>query len=282
MSAFFCYIKYLFTYIFIRKEGKKVRKIIPFEKEITFNTPISEITSISLEHTLNLEEDHIISGEFHINGDYKVSEHAQKEQYDYQLPFYIALDNRYDIKNTKVDIDNFYYESLDNRLKIHIDVYIEGLILQEEPKENIEKKEEELIRKKEEKIKEDRCYDEEDININIEKTLPEEEESEPIEVEINSNIQAVNKQDTFIEERKNNMDKVLEEMLEGTDKKSIFDSLDSNETFTSYYIYIVKEEDTIDKIMLKYNVTKEEIALYNDIGNIQIGDKLIIPQSTNE
>lgn len=257
-----------------------MRKIIPFEKEITFNTPILEITSISLEHTLNLEEDHIISGEFHINGDYKAAENTSKEEYDYQLPFYIGLDERYDMKNTKVDIDNFYYESLDNKLKIHIDVYIDGLIIKEEEKKSLEETKEEVEDKTEEKKQEDRCYDEEEIPMSMKKDNVE--EALPIEVELTEHIKSVNKQDIFIEERKNNMDKVLEEMLEGTDKKSLFDNLDNNETFTSYYVYIVKEEDTIDKIMAKYNIAKEEIALYNDISNIQIGDKLIIPQHINE
>ena len=37
------------------------------------------------------------------------------------------------------------------------------------------------------------------------------------------------------------------------------------------------EGDTIDKIIEKYNITKEELEKYNDLGDIKIGDKLIIP-----
>ena len=55
------------------------------------------------------------------------------------------------------------------------------------------------------------------------------------------------------------------------------------DTYVTYYVYIVKEDDTIDGIMDKFNVSKEDIANYNDISDIKKGTKLIIPTSnTNE
>ena len=41
--------------------------------------------------------------------------------------------------------------------------------------------------------------------------------------------------------------------------------------------YIVKDGDTIDKILEEFKVTKEELSNYNDISNIKANDKLIIP-----
>ena len=41
------------------------------------------------------------------------------------------------------------------------------------------------------------------------------------------------------------------------------------------------ENDTIDSIMAKYNVSLEDIKKYNDITNLKPLDKLIIP-SNNE
>lgn len=257
-----------------------MRKIIPFEKEIAFDTPINEITSISLEHTLSLEDDNVISGDFHINGEYKISEVSTiKEKYDYHLPFYIALDARYDVKNTKIDIDNFYYKVTNGKLRVNIDVYIDGLV------------------KEEEAPLEERCYDLQDIpitegkkeEVNVMNEVKSEEKDLPakeIEVEVESPTTKVEvpleKIESFIDERKNDMDKVLEEMLQNSDKKSFFDSLDGNETYSSYYVYIVKEEDNIDKILAKYNISKEALASYNDISNIKVGDKLIIPEVKNE
>ena len=57
----------------------------------------------------------------------------------------------------------------------------------------------------------------------------------------------------------------------------LFSNLDDSET---YYVYIVKEEDTIDKILIKYGITKEAFEDYNDITNIKPGDKVIIPKTS--
>ena len=63
---------------------------------------------------------------------------------------------------------------------------------------------------------------------------------------------------------------------------NLFDKLDNTDTYVTYYVYIVKEEDTLDKILTKYNTTKESISIYNDIENIKPGTKLIIPSTYNE
>ena len=86
-----------------------MKQIIPFKKELLFKTKVSEITSISLEHALTLKKDDLISGEFHITGDYKMTEGSiNREKFDFKLPFDIALDSRYDISSIIIDIDNFY------------------------------------------------------------------------------------------------------------------------------------------------------------------------------
>ena len=53
--------------------------------------------------------------------------------------------------------------------------------------------------------------------------------------------------------------------------------LESNETYSTYYIYIVRETDSIETILQKYNVSKEDIEMYNDIKELKVGDKIIIP-----
>ena len=58
----------------------------------------------------------------------------------------------------------------------------------------------------------------------------------------------------------------------------LFSNLDNTETYVTYYVYIVKEEDNIDKILNKYGITKEELEDYNDISDVKVGDKLIIPK----
>ena len=53
--------------------------------------------------------------------------------------------------------------------------------------------------------------------------------------------------------------------------------MDSSDTYVTYRVYIVKETDSIDDIIQKYGVSREEIALYNDMDDIRAGTKLIIP-----
>jgi len=63
---------------------------------------------------------------------------------------------------------------------------------------------------------------------------------------------------------------------------SLFDNMDNNyETFKSYTVYILREGDTIESIIEKYKVTKEELLDYNDLSEVKIGDKIIIPSNDN-
>ena len=80
-------------------------------------------------------------------------------------------------------------------------------------------------------------------------------------------------------------DKVVENSKVDNDKKevkensinSLFDNLDNNENYKSYLIYIIRENDTLDNILEKYNVDIDIIKEYNDISDIKVGDKIIIP-----
>ena len=73
------------------------------------------------------------------------------------------------------------------------------------------------------------------------------------------------------------------EVFTPTSVGSIFSSIASNEeTFSTYYVYIVRENDTLEFIMDKYKVTRELLQNYNDLNDIKIGSKLIIPCANNE
>ena len=52
--------------------------------------------------------------------------------------------------------------------------------------------------------------------------------------------------------------------------------------FSTYSIYILREGDTLEKVMEKYNITKEKLQEYNDLGTITLNSKIIIPNSINE
>lgn len=233
-----------------------MKKVISFKKELPFKTNINEITSISLEHIVKEKEDDLISGVFYVSGEYKMTETSiNKEVFDFEIPFDIALDSRFDVSNIKFDIDDFYYEIINSdTLKVNIDVYVDGL----------------------NEIKEERCIEEESLDsvkiFKKEETLSQDEEGEE-SMEPNINIQNVNENINV------NVNENINDALKNV---NLFDNISDTETYSTYYVYIVKEGDTIDKILDEFKITKEELANYNDISNIKPNDKLVIPTNNNE
>ena len=62
------------------------------------------------------------------------------------------------------------------------------------------------------------------------------------------------------------------------EKNSLFVNLkDDDDSYGTFIVYIVRQSETINSIMEKYHTTKEDLEKYNDISNIDIGTKLIIP-----
>ncbi len=228
-----------------------MKKIVPFKKDLTLNNIAYEIDSISLEHEILTKEEDSISGNFYITGSYKVTSASLiKEDFNFTLPFDIALDCRYDTLNMAIDIEDFYYELIDHKiLKVNIDLYLEG------------------------ELHEERCidYEEESVNMNN------------ININNNDNINndVIIEKEDIKEEILDNKDDILRD--EDNDNIDLFDKMDKEDNFSTYHVYIVKEEDTIDSILLKYNINREELDSYNsNITDIQIGDKLIIPCHKDE
>ena len=127
----------------------------------------------------------------------------------------------------KIDIDDFYYEIInDNILEVNIDVKVD----------NIKEKE---IEEKTRVIEE----------------LPIESSNEELEQEKRC---------------------IEDENLSISNVTDLFETDDSN-SYRSYTVYIVRENDTIESIMTKYAVKKEDLEPYNDLSEIKIGDKIIIP-----
>ena len=56
----------------------------------------------------------------------------------------------------------------------------------------------------------------------------------------------------------------------------------TEENYVTYRVYRVNETDSLDDILKKYNISKEEVAKYNDLETINPGDKLIIPANQND
>lgn len=238
-----------------------MKQIIPFVKDLNFNTRISEITSIALEHNLKLENNDSVVGNFEISGKYKINDISVNEEvFSFDIPFDITLDDKYDASKIKIDIDNFYYEILnDEVLRVHIDVLASNLVYYrkvEEEKEETSNLEEESLRS----------------NDSMERkvSMPEEviEKKEEVlsldEEEKNENKEAREKEDDTI--NSNNISNNLE-------KGFLFE----NEKYSTYKVHIVRENETIDTIKEMYNVSLEELEKYNDVDKITLSSKVVIP-----
>lgn len=219
-----------------------MKKIISFEKKLEFPSMVGEITSIALEHTLEFKSPTLIEGAFLITGTYKLTEASCiEDNFNFKVPTEIMLTENIDVTTGKITVDDFFYEiENDESLVCHIDVLVEGLeeiFIEEQPLQEVERQVEEIRE----------CDGDENKEIEI----PHKEQREDVKEEIE--------------------ELVLEE-------QSLFSNLkDDEDTFTTYSIYIIRQDETIQTVLEKYKITKEELEEYNDLSNITEGSKVIIP-----
>ena len=118
-----------------------MKKLVPFKKEVEFNTEVAEITSISLEHTLQKVEENFVSGDLVLTGEYKIVDvSVNTEKFTFNLPFDIDIDKHYDTSELVIDIDDFYYELKDSKMNVNITILLDRL-----EEKIIEKKEVEVL-----------------------------------------------------------------------------------------------------------------------------------------
>ena len=233
-----------------------MRKVISFDKKLEFKTMIGEVTSISLDPNLSFSDDSDISGDLVISGKYKLTAASRLEDdFVFSLPVEIALSEKLEEETRNVYIDDFRYEvEEDDTLNCEIDLVVEGV-------EEIE-------------VDEDSSFSEENLEkieeIQISSDSSDMREQSISEEQITNEIVLDN---TDIEEVAE-----VEPEKEGHNVGSLFSSFkDSDESFATYSVYIVRENDTIDTIMNKYQVHREELEDYNDLDNLIVGTKIIIP-----
>lgn len=239
--------------------------IIPFKKEVVFKDNISEITSISLEHELNIS-DYLVKGNFLITGEYKVSDASSTVlPFNLDLPIALSIEDRYDTDKAVCDIDDFYYEIInDRKLSISIDISVDKLSEKE-----IAETDKVIEVLEDNEGSDNRCMDMEDdtISDNISETL---ETKREVKEEI-SEIKDTNRE---------GIDKKIDKAEEVNKKiKTLFNTNSDTEEYITYQIYIIREGDTVDSIIAKYDIDVESLKEYNDISDLKIGDKVIIPRT---
>ena len=258
-----------------------MKQIISFEKEIAFKTMIGEVTSISLEHTLSFQGPSTISGDMIVSGTYKMTEASTlEEDFQYAIPVDIMLTKELEEDNRSITIHNFTYDIRnEDTLHLYIDVLVKGrevIDLEEDKEEVIEP-----VREEQPKIDEEQVEDTTNDNKELLTDIEVEESQKVID-----NIMSTGKkeEEVAIEEKKEEpviKSDIQEEVKTTTDTKvmnSIFSAFaNTEETYTTYSVYLLRENDSIENIIENYGVTREELSYYNDLDNLNVGSKIIIP-----
>ena len=111
---------------------------------------------------------------------------------------------------------------------------------------------------------------EEFSNLPIEniKNIPQETEQKE-EIELETGEETMNE--------KNDAEEVVEIEEIEENEGCLFNIAQEKETYGTFIVYMVRQNETINSILEKYKTTLEEVEKYNDIKNIENGAKIIIP-----
>ncbi|MCI8575059.1 MAG: LysM peptidoglycan-binding domain-containing protein [Bacilli bacterium] len=247
-----------------------MKSIIPYKKEISFGSKIAEITSMSLEHEINLNPEEV-TGNFIISGDYKSHEvSVNREPFFYKLPFSIEITDHVDLDTFQFEITDFSYDILnDDTVEVDIEFAVSAEELEEEVDEaSVEPAEES---EKTEEREQPEMVEEEDLTRLIE--TPEEE------VMIKQMLDNEEKE----EERVNiepmiTETKVIKEDMKESEETIIQNVNPMDDSYATYHIHIVNSGETVETICTMYHSNLGLLSEYNDMSQVAVGDKIIIPR----
>ena len=255
-----------------------MQKVISFDKTLDFKTMVGEVTSISLDPKLAFSDDSTISGELVISGKYKLTAASRLEDdFIFHLPVEIVLTESLDEETRNVAIDDFRYEvQEDDSLSCHIDLLVEGV-----EKIEVDDEEEVTDNRQSEDLLVDSIVPE---RVSYEEGVFQERETSHEDKVSRKEKESVIDSVVEVTEEKQSVSSVEDDIgSSNQDVGSLFSSFkDSDETFATYSVYIVRQNDTIESIMEKYQVSREDLDNYNDLSNLSIGMKIIIPTQKHE
>ncbi len=264
---------------------------IPFESEIDFKSNIREITKMSLEHDYNVN-DGVVLGNFYISGEYKSHElSVNTEEFKYTLPFTVELRSDIDRESVDFNIEDFSYDIVDNtKLKINIEYSLSGDVLED----LIDDSNDELFeRVDDEEMNSDLAFMDDAItDTEVDVSAEEKESEDENDKEVKDVVEEDRKEEQMVEEEKIDekvkdineevkesvTEEIIKERLDSEDEKTIMDTIkNEDDTFVTYHIHIVKENETFESISTLYKVPVSLINEYNNIDALNVGDKVLIP-----
>lgn len=287
-----------------------MRENFKIEKELLFKNNIKDITTISLDVDYKFEDNAVV-GNFIVSGDYRIHEVSiNREKFNFKIPFKHNITNDIDNDTLKVEITDFLYDYKKDDLMVSIEYEIIGdrkdiLIFENEETldEFLNKREVEVIDTRIDEIKDNlkkesvSIVDEEhkeETNVIILPSKKEEVKFEELNVkkeciEEKENIVIVSDEELEKEDdirNNDNKEDLLEDKIytinneerEKIETEEIINNVTNiQDKFVTYKIYKVEENDTLEGIVLKYHSSVDELKEYNELNNISVGDKIIIP-----
>lgn len=248
------------------RKGEKVKSIIPYKKEISFGSKIAEITSMSLEHEIDLNPDEV-HGNFIISGDYKSHEVSiNREPFLYKLPFSIELTDRIDLDSFQFEITDFSYDIVnDDTIEVDISFSIEAEEIPEEEEECVEESVDSDIQEHNE-LETDRLIETPEEEIELAQILEFDETKEEPRQEAIQGETMITKAETVKEDMKESEETIIKNVNPMDD------------SYATYHIHIVKQGETVETICTMYHSNLNLLSDYNDMNEITVGDKIIIPK----
>lgn len=221
-----------------------MKQVIPFKKEINLKNKFDSITSLTLEHDYHIN-DEIIEGVFLVNGTLRSTEASLvDEDFFYKLPFEIALSDLIDKDTINLKINDFTYKIIsDEELSLDIKLDLE--------------------------------YEEDNLSDKFETFLNDNVRNEEVqEDEVIEETEPILEDDIIINAEKDKLDE------EST--STLTDFVADKKNYVLYKVHLVKEYEDYNSICAKYNVPMNLLNEYNDMKELKIGDKVIIPYVKND
>ena len=230
------------------------------ERDFLFKDSIFEITSISVEHDEDINGSNL-EGDFIISGDYRLHEISiNKEDFSFKLPFTHEIRSNVNLDTVNLEITDFTYELNNNdELHVHIEYIVSG--------------EQSLIE----------FADEKDLNEFLNKTDAEVvdlTEDEPRFKEVSKEeILNIPAEDSKKEEKEEPKEEIKEDKPSEISTNNIIGSINADETYVKYHVHTVMQNDTLEGILDKYNITLTELKKYNTFEALEVNMKLVIPEN---
>lgn len=224
---------------------------IPFSKEILFKSKIAEITSISLEHDVSINEKELL-GDFIVSGEYKnLDVNVDTNPFSHVVPFSVNLDDDIDIESLKYEIEDFSYEiKEEDILKVNILFHVTADKIVFKHEDVFERPSDDVFEVKDERV--------------IEEPITDDKSDDD--------------ENTIVEEISENR----LEKANGVTNSEIITNNELVEDYITYHIHLVKAGETYKSISKIYNISEEELQDLNDYADVSLGDKLLIPEINEE